>query len=66
MTANLVRSSFAEQATSSTVGWLHTTDGAPCCLFCGQPARWWKPQGWTDRLWWCPPCETTWVSTWAA
>jgi hypothetical protein len=42
-------------------------DGGPECLFCGEPARAFKPldQGTLTtlkRLWWCRPCETTWVA----
>jgi hypothetical protein len=42
-------------------------DGGPECLFCGEPARAFKPlnQGslaTLKRLWWCRPCETTWVA----
>ena len=55
-------------ATASTRGWIEArVDGGPECLFCGQPARAFKPldQGslaTLKRLWWCRPCETTWVA----
>jgi len=50
--------------TASTVGWFSTTAATPGppCLFCNQPALWWKPVGWIRKLWWCPPCETTWMT----
>jgi hypothetical protein len=37
-------------------------------LFCDQPASLFKPVdhgpgGVSGRLWWCPPCETTWVTS---
>jgi hypothetical protein len=54
-------------ATASTMGWIENRagHGSPC-LFCGNPAGAFKPldQGWghfVQRLWWCRPCETTWV-----
>jgi hypothetical protein len=49
-------------------GWIEArADGGPDCLFCGEPARAFKPldQGTLatlKRLWWCRPCETTWVA----
>jgi hypothetical protein len=54
-----------------------TTDGSrrrrqrPACLFCGDPARRYKPlnEGTLTslrKLWWCRPCETTWVALAAA
>ena len=55
-------------ATASTTGWIQArADGGPECLFCGAPARAFKPldQGalaTLKRLWWCRPCETTWVA----
>ena len=54
------RTRYPEAGTAPTIGWL--SGAGPRCLFCHQPAPWWKPIGWTSRLWWCPPCETTWVS----
>jgi hypothetical protein len=54
-------------ATASATGWLEAgMDGGPDCMFCGEPARSFKPldQGslaTLKRLWWCRPCETTWV-----
>ncbi len=58
MTTLTIRSGSDAQ-TVSTVGWLAGT--GPSCLFCGQPAPWWKPANLEGaRLWWCPPCETTW------
>ncbi|HEY2958973.1 MAG TPA: hypothetical protein VGM21_12320 [Actinomycetota bacterium] len=54
-------------ATASMTGWIENRagQGSPC-LFCGDPAGAFKPlgMGWThfvQRLWWCRPCETTWV-----
>jgi hypothetical protein len=50
-------------ATASTVGWIEASvDGGPECLFCGEPARAFKPLAMSKRLWWCRPCETTWVA----
>jgi hypothetical protein len=55
-------------ATASTTGWIQArADGGPECLFCGEPARAFKPldQGslaTLKRLWWCRPCETTGVA----
>jgi hypothetical protein len=54
-------------ATSSRVGWIEAAAGGPACYFCEQPAGLFKPvyrgPGRTPgRLWWCPPCETTWVT----
>jgi hypothetical protein len=49
-------------------GWIEArADGGPECLFCGEPAGAFKPldQGTLTtlkRLWWCRPCETTWVT----
>jgi len=42
-------------------------DAGPECLFCGEPARAFKPLdpaslATLKRLWWCRPCETTWVA----
>ena len=54
-------------ATASTTGWIETNAvHRPQCLFCGDPAGAFKPldQGWNSslkRLWWCRPCETTWI-----
>jgi hypothetical protein len=55
-------------ATASTTGWIesHAGDG-PACLFCEQPAGAFKPLhegslATLKRLWWCRPCETTWVA----
>jgi hypothetical protein len=54
-------------ATASTTGWIETDAvHGPQCLFCGDPAATFKPldQGWNSslkRLWWCRPCETTWI-----
>jgi hypothetical protein len=54
-------------ATASTTGWIETNAvHGPQCLFCGEPAGAFKPlgRGWSSsvkRLWWCRPCETTWV-----
>jgi hypothetical protein len=55
-------------ATASTTGWIETTaGGGPECLFCERPAGRYKPlsEGTSTRLrklWWCRPCETTWVA----
>jgi hypothetical protein len=56
-------------ATSSGTGWIETHEvheSRSRCLFCGDPAGAFKPlaHGWASsvkRLWWCRPCETTWV-----
>jgi hypothetical protein len=54
-------------ATASATGWIDNREGrGSTCLFCGNPAGAFKPldQGWAHdvrRLWWCRPCETTWV-----
>jgi hypothetical protein len=54
-------------ATASTTGWIENRTGrGSTCLFCGNPASAFKPldYGWAhfvQRLWWCRPCETTWV-----
>jgi hypothetical protein len=55
-------------ATSSTTGWIEAAaGGGPECLFCGRPAGRYKPlnEGTLTslrKLWWCRPCETTWVA----
>jgi hypothetical protein len=55
-------------ATATTAGWIEAAaDGGPECLFCGDPAERYKPlnQGTLTslrKLWWCRPCETTWVA----
>jgi hypothetical protein len=50
-------------ATASAVGWIEDRgDGGPECLFCAKPARTFKPLPTRERLWWCRPCETTWVA----
>ena len=54
-------------ATASMTGWMENRAGRGSpCLFCGNLAGAFKPlnQGWAhvlQRLWWCRPCETTWV-----
>lgn len=49
--------------TASTTGWIEASaPGGPACLFCGEPARAFKPLTTLKRLWWCQPCETTWVA----
>lgn len=53
-------------ATASTTGWIGVVDGGSECLFCGDPAPYYKPlhEGILSnirKLWWCPPCETTWI-----
>ena len=55
-------------ATVSTVGWIEAAGNGPVCYFCDQPAELFKPidrgpRGIPGRLWWCPPCETTWVTS---
>jgi hypothetical protein len=54
-------------ATASLAGWIEARPGGPECLFCGEPARRFKPLDEGSfvklkRLWWCRPCETTWVA----
>jgi hypothetical protein len=55
-------------ATATTTGWIEAAaDGGPECFFCGDPARRFKPlnEGTLTslrKLWWCRPCETTWVA----
>jgi hypothetical protein len=56
-----------DAATANMTGWRETqaADGSPR-LFYGDPAGAFKPldPGWSSsvkRLWWCRPCETTWV-----
>jgi hypothetical protein len=55
-------------ATATTTGWIEAaTEGGPDCFFCGDPARRYKPlnEGTLTslrKLWWCSPCETTWVA----
>jgi hypothetical protein len=50
-------------ATSSRTGWIETHElHGSRCLFCGDPAGAFKPLAQSvKRLWWCRPCETTWV-----
>jgi hypothetical protein len=61
LTVNL-RLEGMHAATASTVGWIEVRgDDGPECLFCGEPARTFKPLTTYERLWWCRPCETTWV-----
>jgi hypothetical protein len=52
-------------ATASSVGWIQASVlDASACLFCDEPAGAYKPLYLTTlkRLWWCQPCETTWVA----
>ena len=55
-------------ATATTTGWIEAaTEGGPECFFCGAQARRYKPlnEGTLTslrKLWWCRPCETTWVA----
>jgi hypothetical protein len=54
-------------ATASATGWVEAQAGGPECLFCGEAPRAFKPldEGsltTLKRLWWCRPCETTWVA----
>jgi hypothetical protein len=54
-------------ATASTAGWIEAHAAGPACLFCDQPAWAFKPLSegalaTLKRLWWCQPCETTWVA----
>ncbi len=46
-------------ATVSTTGWIAGV--GPLCWCCGEPAQYFKPQM-RAQLWWCKPCETTWMS----
>jgi hypothetical protein len=53
--------------TSTGSGWIEAAGAGPACLFCGRPPGAFKPldEGWLaslKRLWWCRPCETTWVA----
>jgi len=57
-------------ATASTTGWIEaSTGGGSECLFCGESTRLFQPLAAAKgplaalkRLWWCRPCETTWVA----
>jgi hypothetical protein len=54
-------------ATASTVGWIKAHAAGLEWLFCDQPAWAFKPLregtlATLKRLWWCQPCETTWVA----
>jgi hypothetical protein len=54
-------------ATATTTGWIEAADAGPECFFCGDPARRYKPLNEGSltslrKLWWCRPCETTWVA----
>jgi hypothetical protein len=55
-------------ATATTTGWIEAAaDAGPECLFCGDRARRYKPLNEGSltslrKLWWCRPCETTWVA----
>ncbi|HEX9342171.1 MAG TPA: hypothetical protein VF995_00965 [Actinomycetota bacterium] len=56
-------------ATATTIGWIEAGDSGSQCLFCGEPARHFQPLAATKgplealkHLWWCRPCETTWVA----
>ncbi len=54
-------------ATASTVGWIQAHETGPECFFCDQPAMLFKPldgglRAVSERLWWCRPCDTTWVA----
>jgi hypothetical protein len=56
----------AHAAMASPTGWIEApTDGAPTCFCCDQPAGEFKPllegSARLKRLWFCRPCETTWV-----
>lgn len=50
--------------TASTTGWILDLTGTGAeCLFCGGRAERYKPLNHDGpRLWWCQPCETTWVA----
>ena len=55
-------------ATASTIGWIRLHGPGPECFFCGEPASLFKPvdrgpRGRSGRLWWCPPCDTTWQTS---
>ena len=49
-----------QASTASRVGWIEADFPGPACLFCGKVATLFKPLD-RGRLWWCPPCETTWT-----
>jgi len=50
-------------ATASTTGWIQgPAGGGPECWCWGEPAEAFKPLTIRERLWWCRPCETTWVA----
>ena len=50
---------------ASTTGWMAAPEDAPACFCCEQRAAEYKPllEGSEPpkRLWFCRPCETTWV-----
>jgi hypothetical protein len=53
-------------AMASLTGWIEAPgDGASACFCCDQLAREFKPllegSQKLKRLWFCRPCETTWV-----
>jgi hypothetical protein len=55
-------------ATATMAGWIEVAaGGGPECFFCGDRALRYKPlnEGTATtlrKLWWCRPCETTWVA----
>lgn len=49
------------QATSSKVGWIELDSDGPECWQCEQPVRLFKPET-AGRLWWCVPCDVTWIT----
>lgn len=65
--SNIISLQGMHAATTSDVGWIELVGAGPACYFCEQPAGLFKPVdrgpgGIPGRLWWCRPCETTWVT----
>ena len=66
--SNIISLHGIHAATASNIGWIETAGNGPACYFCERPAELFKPVdrgpgGTPGRLWWCPPCETTWMSS---
>jgi hypothetical protein len=66
--SGILRLQDMHAATASSVGWIEAAGGGPACFFCEQSARLFKPvdggpHNVPGRLWWCPPCDTTWVTS---
>jgi hypothetical protein len=66
--SSILRLQGMHAATTSVVGWIQSHHTGPDCWLCGQPASLFKPvdrgpHGASGRLWWCPPCDTTWVTS---